>query len=381
MQRLCDGSQRFIKHIAQLSRRMGEMSCAGEALATATDARPSCCMTSPDQRAERGLALLQQAISAGRIPGGVIGVLDLATGARAVRAEGSAQLVPDRREMRVDSIFDLASVTKPVFTATQLLRLVEAGRIGLDDTLASVIPDLRQYDVAGAAERRLTFRQCLAHQTQLPPVWPVYTYGDDPDRLRAFILQCRWIGADPGPVAYSDINYMLLGIARERLHDKPLIAIDPGPGFSFCPDPALCAATEHCRWRGRVICGQVHDENAYALGGAAGHAGLFGTADALLDYAADLMGGRLLGDAMRAEMFRRHGQTRTVGWEAMGAGWLGGDRCSPASIGHTGFTGTGLWIDPESGLSWVLLTNRVHPSRHTESGIATLRRAVGAAVV
>ena len=337
-------------------------------------------MTSPDQRAERGLALLQQAITAGRIPGGVIGVLDLATGARAVRAAGSAQLVPQQRAMRTDTIFDLASVTKPVFTATRLLQLVEAGRIGLDDTLSSVIPDLRQYDVSNAPERRLTFRQCLAHQTRLPPVWPIYTYGDDPDRLRAFILQCRWIGADPGPMAYSDINYMLLGIALERLHDKKLGEIDPGPGFSFHPDPALCAATEHCRWRGRVICGQVHDENAAALGGAAGHAGLFGTVDALLDYVADLMGGRLLGAAMRAEMFRRHGESRTVGWEAMEAGWLGGDRCSTASIGHTGFTGTGLWIDPDAGVSWALLTNRVHPSRHTESGIAALRRAVGEAV-
>ena len=334
-------------------------------------------MTSPDQRAERGFAPLQHAIDAGRIPGGVLGVLDLATGARAVRAAGWAQRVPQPRPMQTDTIFDLASLTKPVFTATRLLQLVQAGRLGLDDTLASVIPDLRQYDVAGAMERRLTFRQCLAHQTPLPAVWPIYTYGDDPARLRAFVLQRPW---PAGPAVYSDINYILLGIALERLHGRGLAGIDPGAGFTFTPDPAHCAATEHCQWRGRVICGQVHDENAFALGGAAGHAGLFGTADALLDYGRELMSGRLLGEALRAEMFTRHGARRTLGWEAQHEGWSGGARCSQASIGHTGFTGTGLWIDPKSGLVWTLLTNRVHPTRHAESGIVALRRAVGDAI-
>lgn len=334
-------------------------------------------MTSVSDRADRAFAPVQSAIDAGRIPGAVLGVLDLASGERAIRHAGWAQISPERVAMRAETVFDLASLTKPVFTTPQILRLVEAGRIGLDDTLASVIPDLRQYDVGGAWERRLTFRQCLAHQTALPAVFPIYTYGDDPARLRAFVLQRAW---EQGPSVYSDINFILLGITLERLHAAPLAGLDPGFGLTFSPDPARCAATEFCQWRERVMRGAVHDENAYALGGAAGHAGLFGAADQLLDFVQALMSGQLLSRATITEMFQRHGQTRTLGWQAAHEGWSGGAACSPDSVGHTGFTGTGLWIDPKSLLIWALLTNRVHPSRHAESGIVALRRAVGAAV-
>jgi CubicO group peptidase (beta-lactamase class C family) len=334
-------------------------------------------MTTVSDRADRGFAPVQSAIDAKRIPGAVLGVLDLASGTRAIRHAGWAQIAPEPVAMRAQTVFDLASLTKPVFTAVQILRLVEAGRIGLDDPLSSAIPDLRQYDVANAWERKLTFRQCLAHQTPLPAVWPIYTYGDDPARLRAFVLQRAW---EAGPCVYSDLNFILLGIALERLHAARLSALDPGFGLTFAPDPSLCAATEDCQWRGRTMRGEAHDENAFALGGAAGHAGLFGTADGLLDFAAALVRGEVLDTAMLSEMFRRHGAARALGWEAAHAGWSGGSACAPDSVGHTGFTGTGLWIDWESGLAWTLLTNRVHPSRHADSGIVALRRAVGAAV-
>jgi CubicO group peptidase (beta-lactamase class C family) len=184
-----------------------------------------------------------------------------------------------------------------------------------------------------------------------------------------------------GATVYSDINYILLGLALERLHGLALPEIEAGPGFSFHPDPQDCAATERCRWRGRVLRGEVHDENAAALGGAAGHAGLFGTADAILDFVADLAGGRLLGGNSVDEMRQRQTATRTIGWEAANPGWSGGDRCSDDTIGHTGFTGTGLWIDWTRGLAWTLLTNRVHPSRFFESGIIGLRKEVGNLVV
>ena len=334
-------------------------------------------MTTASHRAARGFAPVERAIAEGHIPGAVLGVLDLDSGARAMRHGGWAQITPQTRPMQADTVFDLASLTKPLFTAARILQAVEAGGVGLDDVLASVIPDLRQYDVTGALERMLTFRQCLAHQTHLPAVWPIYTYGDDPARLRAFVLQRAW---PAGPSVYSDINYILLGIALERLHAAKLGSLDPGFGLTFHPDPENCAATEHCQWRERVMCGQVHDENAYALGGVAGHAGLFGSAGAVLDFAAGLMSGEVLGDAMHTEMFRRHGSTRTLGWEAMTPRWSGGGTCSPASIGHTGFTGTGLWIDPQARIAWTWLTNRVHPTRHAESGIIALRRAVGEAV-
>lgn len=320
--------------------------------------------------ANRAFAPVAEAIAQGRIPGAVLGVLQHG---RSVRHAGLARIAPST-PMRTDTVFDLASLTKPIFTATAVLRHVEQGRIGLDDTLASVIPDLRQYDVAHAAERCLTFQQCLAHQTHLPAVEPVYTYGQDQATLRAFILQRAWKAGRP---VYSDINYLLLGIALERLARRPLSELDPGFGLCFRPDPSACAATEFCHWRGRVMQGEVHDENAFAMGGAAGHAGLFGSADAVLDFAEALLDGRVLGADGIVGIRTVQGGSRTLGWEAAHAGWSGGATCSPGTIGHTGFTGTGLWIDWDRRLAWTLLTNRVHPSRHVETGIAALRRAVG----
>ena len=322
---------------------------------------------------DRAFAPVAEAVAAGRIPGAVLGVLD--GGVRQLRAIGAAQTVPEHLPMTAGTWFDLASLTKVIFTTTAILRLVELGRIGLDDPLTAAIPDLRQYHVDSAAERRLTFRQCLAHQTHLPAVEPLYTYGQDPQTLRAFVLQRAWRA---GPPVYSDINFILLGIAIERLTGVPLHAQPVPAGFSFRPDPAACAATESCSWRGRVMRGEVHDENAFALGGASGHAGLFGTADALLDYAAGLLDGSILSPVSIAALRTRQSATRGLGWEIATPGWSGGDVCAPDTIGHTGFTGTGLWIDFAGGRAWTLLTNRVHPSRHFDSGIAGLRREVGA---
>lgn len=324
--------------------------------------------------AELGFAPVAEAIAAGRIPGAVLGVY--CQGERSVLFGGFAQRVPGEVAMRADTWFDLASLTKVIFTTTAILKLVEAGRITLDDTLTKAIPDLRQYDMQ-AAERKLTFRQCLAHQTHLPAVEPLYTYGQNPQTLRAFILQRVW---QAGPPVYSDINFMLLGIAIERLTgkalaDQPLVA-----GLSFAPQPGQCAATEACSWRGRVMRGEAHDENAYALGGASGHAGLFGTVQGVLDFAASLLDGSALAPASIAALRNRNAPTRTIGWEIRHDGWSGGDACSAETIGHTGFTGTGLWIDWHSGRAWTLLTNRVHPSRHVETGIVALRRQVGNAI-
>ena len=314
-----------------------------------------------------------EAVAAGRIPGAVLGVLE-SDGTKQTMAAGMAALVPERAAMTETTWFDLASLTKVVFTTTAILKLVEAGRIGLDDPLTVAIPDLRQYHVGTAPERALTFRQCMSHQTHLPAVEPLYTYGQDPQTLRAFVLQREWIA---GPAVYSDINFILLGIAIERLTGHALIDQPVPAGFSFRPDPALCAATEACNWRGRVMRGEVHDENAFALGGASGHAGLFGTAGALLDFAAGLLDGTVLTPASIAALRTPQRFDRGLGWQIPHSGWSGGDRCPPATIGHTGFTGTGLWIDFASRRAWTLLTNRVHPTRHVETGIAELRRAIG----
>lgn len=330
-------------------------------------------MSGLEGKADAAFAPVREAVRAGRIPGAVLGLLG-PDGSTTLRAAGLAQREPEPAAMTPSTVFDLASLTKVVFTTMAVLRLVDEGRIGLDDTLATAIPDLRQYDVAGAAERRLTLRQCLTHQTHLPGVEPLYTYGQDPQTLRAFVLQRVW---KAGPPVYSDINFILLGILIERLTGKALVDQALTPGFTFRPDPTACAATERCTWRGRVMRGEVHDENAFALGGASGHAGLFGDAAALLAFARSLLTGDVLSEASRAELFRRQAPTRSLGWEVAYEGWSGGDRAPASTIGHTGFTGTGLWIDRDNGRAWTLLTNRVHPTRHVDTGIVGLRRAVG----
>jgi CubicO group peptidase (beta-lactamase class C family) len=324
---------------------------------------------------EQAFAPAAASLRGDTIPGAVLGIVT-AEGERAVHARGWAQIEPEREPISRETCFDLASLTKVIFTTTRILHLVDEGRIRLDDPLTVAIPDLRQYDL-DAAERRLTFRQCLAHRTHLPAVEPLYTYGQDPDTLRAFILQRVW---QSGPPVYSDINFMLLGIAIERLTGTPLIDQPLPAGFTFRPDPRLCAATERCTWRGRVIRGEVHDENAFALGGASGHAGLFGTVDAVLDFALSLLDGSALSPSSLEAIRTRESEKRTIGWEGFHPGWHGGDSCSAATIGHTGFTGTGLWIDVERRIAWSLLTNRVHPTRHRDSGILALRRATGEAV-
>jgi CubicO group peptidase (beta-lactamase class C family) len=259
-----------------------------------------------------------------------------------------------------------------------ILRLADEGALDLDRPLTDAIPDLRQYDVDNAGERRLTFRDCLVHRTFLPAVEPIYTYGSDPARLRAFVLQREW---RHGPPVYSDINFILLGIAIERITGEPLSSWPLAPGISYGPPPGPAVATENCPWRGRVLKGEVHDENASALGGAAGHAGLFGTAAGVLDFAQGLLHGSGATPAMLDAIRTPVQMHRTCGWERKFDGWHGGDACSAETIGHTGFTGTGLWVDFQRGLAWTLLTNRVHPTRHRESGIAELRRVTGDAVI
>ncbi len=329
-----------------------------------------------DALADRAFVPVAAAVAAGRIPGAMLGIVT-ADGQRAVRVAGHAALVPAPELLTEAHWFDLASLTKVIATTTMVLHLADEGRIDLDRPLTDAIPDLRQYDVAHALERRLTFRDCLAHATHLPAVEPIYTYGDDPARLRAFVLQRAWAS---GPPVYSDINFILLGIAIERLTGERLSAWPLGAGLSYGPPPGPAVATEHCQWRGRVLCGEVHDENAFALGGAAGHAGLFGTVGGALGFAQGLLDGSGATPAMLAAIQTRVRDNRTCGWERRFDDWHGGNGCSDTTIGHTGFTGTGLWVDFERGRAWTLLTNRVHPTRHTDSGIAGLRVAVGSLV-
>jgi CubicO group peptidase (beta-lactamase class C family) len=274
--------------------------------------------------------------------------------------------------MTDDTWFDLASLTKVIFTTPRILALAEAGTIDLDAPLITVLPDFRQYSPDNW-ERRVTFRDCLGHQTPFPAVFPIYTYGRDPDLLRAFVLQHAW---PMGPSVYSDINYILLGFVLERLERKRIREMDACPCFAWSADPANAAATEDDTWRNRVLVGEVHDDNCSALQGS-GHAGLFGTAASVLDFARGLLDGTGASADTIHLMRTAISPRRTHGWERPYDGWSGGDHCTSETIGHTGFTGTGLWIDFKHGRAWTLLTNRIHPTRHSDSGIAELRRAVG----
>ncbi|KQN72738.1 serine hydrolase domain-containing protein [Devosia sp. Leaf64] len=327
-------------------------------------------MTSVATKLDSAFVHLEAAIQSGRIPGGVLGIVD-SSGNRAVRAIGQAQTTPTARPMTEETWFDLASLTKVIFTNERILALAEAGRIDLDAPLISIIPDYRHYNLDNW-ERKITFRQCLGHQTPYPAVFPLYTYGRDPDLLRTFLLQHEF---PAGPAVYSDINFILLGIALERIAGKWIRDMDPGPGFAWSADQMTAAATEDCYWRHRVLVGEVHDDNCSALQGA-GNAGLFGTVSSVLDFAF----GKLVAAGPEALIRTALSSRRTHGWELPYEGWSGGELNSKETIGHTGFTGTGIWIDFERGHAWTLLTNRVHPTRHFDSGILPLRRAVGDAI-
>lgn len=327
-------------------------------------------------------------VDAGRVPGAVLGVLDLgaasgtpgdapvrSASAERIRAVGLAQRVPAERVMTSDTWFDLASLTKVIFTTPRILDAASAGILNLDAPITQVLHELRQFDL-GAWQRTITPRDCLAHASGLPATWPIYTYGTDPDQLRAFVIQRDW---PRGEAVYSDLNYLLLGFVLERLAGARIRDLDAGEGFAWSADPSTAAATEYCPWRRRMLVGTVHDENAAALQGA-GHAGLFGTAASVLGFARGLLDGTAATPEAIALMRTPLGPTRTYGWEHPYPGWSGGDACSPATIGHTGFTGTGLWIDFDARRAWTLLTNRVHPTRWSDSRVPELRRLVGQAL-
>lgn len=319
----------------------------------------------------QAFGIVEEAVKAGRIPGAVLGLVE-ADGTRKIKAIGRAQTVPSEREMREDTWFDLASLTKVLFTTPRILELAEQGVIDLDAPLISHLPDLRQYN-ANAWERKVTFRQCLGHQTPFPAVEPIYTYGRDADLLRTFIMQREWKAGAP---VYSDINFILLGFVLERLSRKTIREMDAGAGFAWGAAADQTAATEDCTWRHRVLCGEVHDDNCSALQGA-GHAGLFGTAASVLNFGEGLLNGSGASKQVIDWMRMPLSFSRTHGFERAHHGWAGGSACSAETIGHTGFTGTGLWVDFEKGRAWTLLTNRIHPTRHFDSQIVSLRIAVG----
>lgn len=322
--------------------------------------------------ADQTFAPVKEALDSGALPGAALGIVD-AGGEIRVRFGGVATWLPAPEPLIRGTIFDLASLTKVILTTTAVLALARAGTVDLNRPIAHYLPDMNQVHTHAPA-RACTVRSLLSHQSGLPAWAPLYTLGAPPATLKAYLLQHVWPLGEP---VYSDLNFMLLGILVERLTGAKLSAFDLGPGLTAAPAPSLCAATEQCQWRERLIRGEVHDENAFALGGLAGHAGLFGTIDGVLGFARSLMAGTVLDEDGLAEMRAPVTSDRALGWQVAHPDWSGGSTCSPDTIGHTGFTGTGLWIDWSKGMAWTLLTNRVHPSRHRDTPIVALRQAVG----
>jgi CubicO group peptidase (beta-lactamase class C family) len=322
--------------------------------------------------------VLEQAIARGPIPGAAAAVDD-AVACFGYTEPGVARTTPD-------TWYDLASLTKVLVTVPLLLEWFAAGRLDPQATVRELLPE-----VAWMQERPnlgdATLLQLATHTSGLPAWQPLYTLGLDRATLLARVLHTPLERA-PGIIVYSDLGLIVLGHVLERLSGQRLDALANEffasrglSALSFSvPSDGIVAPTECCPWRGRVLRGEVHDENASALDGVSGHAGLFGTLEGVLGYARALLDGRLHAPAVVDYLGREHtraedGERRGFGWVLMHAGWSGGDFMSSRSIGHTGFTGTGMWIDLERRRFSVLLTNRVHPSRHVESGIVSLRRA------
>ncbi|GBF06202.1 beta-lactamase [Deinococcus aerius] len=322
---------------------------------------------------QRTRELLAEAVEWRGLCGAALGVVT-ADGRRDTLILGDAAREPEPAPLDEATWWDLASLTKPLFTAREVLRAVEDGLLDLDDALLTHLPDLAWMQDTPLGTR--TLRQLLTHTAGLPAWAPLYTWGDAAT-IRARVLQERWPLTEPGEVVYSDLGYILLGTVLERVRGRSLRDFTLDSGLTFTPDPARSAATERCPWRGRVLRGETHDENGWALGGNAGHAGLFGTLAGVLDQAERLLRGGWLSPAAQTLATTTHAPGRTLAFVAAQPGWSGGSLTGASAFGHTGFTGTGLWVDPGRGVAWALLTNRVHPSRHHSLDIQGLRRAVG----
>jgi CubicO group peptidase (beta-lactamase class C family) len=344
---------------------------------------------------------IDKAIERAEIPGAVLLARMPKHGERIehLSRRGLAVVRPERIPMGRETIFDLASLTKPIATATAVMRLVQDGAVDLDDPVAKHLPAF-----AERAKEGIRVRHLLAHASGLKP-WRAYhevlleKERKTGERLiatpaaREFIVDRTLRSAavhEPGEAAvYGDLDFIALGALVEAVARQPLdefceqrifgplgmretFFVRLADGAGSLPEALRrrVAATENCPWRGRILWGEVHDPNAFAMGGVAGHAGLFATADDVMTFAqaiVDAWHGResALPAALVREFTARQNLPEGSGWAL---GWdtptpgasSSGQYFSASSVGHLGFTGTSLWIDFESEAIVVLLTNRVH---------------------
>jgi len=281
----------------------------------------------------------------------------------------AGSVVPER------TIYDLASLTKVIGTTTAVMILFDEGKLRLDDRVVQYIPEF-----GGGAKDNVTIRMLLEHRSGLPAGRDLWRIASTPEEARAAVISTP-LFAPPGQYfEYSDLGADMLGFVVEAVTGEKLDQFLETRVFSplgmsdtrFRPDASLrgrIAPTELNPPRGYPLRGEVHDENAYALGGVAGHAGLFSTASDLAVFAQMLLNGgsyngtRIVADSTVKLFTRRAAGTRALGWDTCGGKGSCGEYLSSTAYGHTGFTGTSLWIDPEREMFVVLLTNRVHAAR------------------
>lgn len=290
-----------------------------------------------------------------------------------------------RDRMTLDTVFDLASLTKPLATTLAIVRLIEQNRVGLDTPLSEIIEDFQATDKSS-----ITIRHLLCHTSGLPDYQPYYMALSDyapkekQKALRERLVAESLAGPVGGQTIYSDLGFMILCWVIETITGVPLdqyvqneIYTPMGlSGLFFIRLPSKpfqgeIAATENCPWRRNVLRGEVHDDNAWSVGGVDGHAGLFGTAasvHALLTELLDSYLGKGEPRFFQTNLIRLF-LTRTSGGRAFGfdvpnaEGASCGRHFSYQSVGHLGFTGTSFWMDLAKQVIVILLTNRVHPSR------------------
>jgi CubicO group peptidase (beta-lactamase class C family) len=333
----------------------------------------------------------------GRMPGAAwwVGTAEADRAPVSCGSVGHATLEPRAEPLEDETPFDLASLTKPLATATLAVLLEQDGRIDLDSPLRDHLPELANSPL-GASSLLVLAR----HQSGLPAWSPLSVTARTKSEFISAIEACP-LAVKPGVILYSDLGYILLGFALERaarstldrlFSDRVARPLDllrtafPAGEREF----RKAAATERGNaferamagergtghpWRERLLRGEVHDANAHALGGVAGHAGLFGPVGEVARLAGEILAPRRLplGGVAQRRLLRPAGGGRTVGWVVAAGSSAARGILADDAPGHTGFTGTSVWLDLDRRGVLVLLTNRVHPSV-PDSGFQTVRR-------
>jgi serine-type D-Ala-D-Ala carboxypeptidase len=314
----------------------------------------------------------------------------------ALKSIGHFTYEPNSPQVTTGSIFDLASVSKVVATTSMAMILYERGLLDLEAPIAAIIPEFG--DASDSRKAEVTVRMLLAHSSGLPAYEKLFLRVKNREELLAAAFTTP-LTADPGTRAeYSDIGFIILGAALERIADEPLDrfcqreVLGPlGMGHTTFNPPAnwrasIVPSADDRTFRRRVIQGDVQDENASVLGGVAGHAGVFSTAQDIATFAQAMLneGAPIVRRETLAQFTRREsspvGTSRALGWDTPSTCSQSGKYFSSCSFGHLGYTGTSLWIDPERPLSVTFLTNRTWPDCKNEA-IKQVRPLVHDAII